>query len=159
MQMSRLSARIPHTSRPAPGAFRTKVRSRADSSEASELPLDKETRLGRPGVNPRETFGRANGFELMFRGVGETTVERLLRAQTEEEIIAAFGDDSYHRDRMACGPLPRLILEARKDHDWPMKSRKAQIRFLARSMAAFGTVSGRRSRAICREEERRQDRG
>jgi hypothetical protein len=139
-----------------PREFRTELRAPSDSSKMPDLPLDKKSSRGRRGTNPRETFNRAYRFELMLKDIGETTLDRLLQAQMADEIIAAFGENNFHRDRLACGPLPRLILEARRDHDWPKKRREAQIRFLARSMAAFGIVSGRRSRAICREEEKRQ---
>ena len=84
---------------------------------------------------------------------------KLLTAKSEQDVKDAFQlMGSYNTEHCASGNLPRTILEALKDRDFPKIEEDAQIAFIADSMAARGDVSARRSRQIVRRERKRQNR-
>ena len=103
-------------------------------------------------MNHSETWGRAQNFELLLWDVWGQVGDEILRAGTPQEIKAAFEPLPYHRDRLAVDPLPRLMLEAVQERDFPKVRTESQIRFIAESLAGWGTVSPRRSREICRKQ-------
>ncbi len=73
-----------------------------------------------------------------------------------EAIKGALQVDQYHRERLAASPLPELMIQAVRDREFPKVRRDRQITFIADSIAAWGVVSPRRSRQICRLERRKR---
>ena len=55
------------------------------------------------------------------------------------------------------GRIPSVILRSLRDPKFPKKRRQQQINFLADSMAAWGTLSPRRSRDVCEQERRKEN--
>ena len=88
----------------------------------------------------------------------EPDVKRgILDAKNEQDVVAAFQPRGpYFRDRCTMGNLPRTILEAVHDRDFPKINEDAQVAFLADSLVAMGDVSGRRSRQIVRRERKKR---
>jgi hypothetical protein len=115
------------------------------------LTAPKKKRGGQPKVDPVVTVGRAYDFELKLKQIWTAVGTAIVNARVPEDITEAFKDLAYHRDRLAVDPLPRLMIEAINDRDFPKINPEKQIRFIAQSIAGWGYVSIARSRQICRK--------
>jgi hypothetical protein len=135
-----------------------------------KMPLDRiRCSRGRPqAASAASVLGRARHLKFVLErprpGQGRRRwVRRIIRplivaAQGTDELKAAFaalrgdydGEDPYER---LFGGLEGPLLETIRDRDFP-KSFAAQVRFVARSLTAHGTVTSRRSRAICDAEHK-----
>lgn len=100
-----------------------------------------------------EVTGRAYNYRLVFSQVWEKVSERLLKAQTEEEITLAFEGTPYKQE---FEPLASLVLQVLREPDFPKHEPGAQANFLAESLAARGALTPRSSRDICARERARQ---
>lgn len=131
-----------------------------NSTQKPKKPLDRgfEKRgRGRPArVPPSEIAGRAYNYRLILNHVWDRLWPLLSKAQTEEEVIKAFqeGSDPYEREFVPVLTLAHRVL---RDPKFP-KTRDAQIKFLADSLAALGRTSPRRSRDICGEVRAKEKR-
>jgi hypothetical protein len=114
--------------------------------------------VGRPGrARPSEVSGRSHNLRLQFDQIWNAVGETLLAAQTAEEVLKALDlAGQYWREQLGPGTIPSLILKILRDPKFPKKRRQQQINFLADSLAAWGSVSPRRSRDICEEERRKE---
>lgn len=109
---------------------------------------------GRPWkASASEVFGRASNFRMIFSEIWAEAGERLLKAQTDEEVLRAFDGTAY---RGQFEYIPSLVLKVLHEPLFPRKRAKAQINFVADSLAAMGDVSPRRSRDICAKERARE---
>ncbi|HYM09639.1 MAG TPA: hypothetical protein VEU62_02840 [Bryobacterales bacterium] len=121
-----------------------------------QKPLDivpGKSRRGRPGVLASEVRGRGDHYRLVFNQIWENVGEPLLKAQTEERVIQAFG--SWPNFQREFSPIAGLVWKVLQDPKFP-KRKQPQINFLADSLAARGTVSPRRSRDICEQEGKKK---
>lgn len=118
--------------------------------------LQEKPGRGRPGVRRSEIRGRADNYRWIFDQVWDRLWPLLSNAHTMEEVKTAFqrGASPYNREfeRFA-----QLALEILREKRFP-KLRRAQVNFLADSMAGLGHVSPRRSRDICDEEREKEKR-
>ena len=102
-----------------------------------------------PTIPPSFVRGTADSHRLWFERNWDELAEPLLTAWSEQEVTNALkrgdlGHEGYLR-------LSRVILTVLKDSKFP-KRKKAQIKFLADSIAGGDVVTPRRSRDICAEE-------
>jgi hypothetical protein len=111
--------------------------------------LSKKRPRGRPETIPREwVTGHAENDRYRLTQVWTQLAGPLLAAETEEQVRAAF--ETYGQP-YAGEFVPRLtsdILEVIRSPQFP-KRPKAQIGFLADSLAGRPTVTARTSRDIC----------
>jgi hypothetical protein len=114
------------------------------------LTSPKKKRGGQWKVDPELTEGRAYAFAMLLKQIWHETGEAIIKAKNTEDVTAMFRDMPYHRERLAVGPLPQLILQAIQDRDFPKVRSQKQIKFIADSIAGWGQVSIARSRQICR---------
>lgn len=112
--------------------------------------------VGRPArMRPSEIAGRSYNLRLQFGQIWNTVCEGLIAAHTEEDVLKALDlAGEYWRNEF--GRIPSLILKILRDPKFPKKRREQQINFLADSLAAWGTLSPRRSRDICEQERRKE---
>lgn len=114
--------------------------------------FSKKRERGRPQRIPRSwVIGRADNYRDCLARVWPKLSDTLLAAQTEEQAIAAF--ENYGQP-YAGEFVPRLapdILALIRDPNFP-KRPKAQIGFLADSIAGRPNVEFRTSRDICVKE-------
>lgn len=107
---------------------------------------------GRPQRIPKEwVLGRAPNFRRSLGYVWPELCGPLLAATTEGQVIDAF---QKHAPSYAKNFVPRFaadILALIHDPHFPARRAKAQIRFLADSLAGRPDISARRSRDICAE--------
>jgi hypothetical protein len=116
--------------------------------------------VGRPGrVRASEVGGRSYNLRLQFGQIWDTVGEDLIRAQTQEDVLKTLDlAGQYWRNELGSSPgILSLIVGVVRDPKFPKKMRQRQINFLADSLAAWGSVSPRRSRDIC-EQERAKER-
>src|ERR1700733_5937881 len=105
---------------------------------------------GRPRfVDPSLVRGKAENYRVWLENHWNTLGVPLLAAQTEQEVVDALERGDSGKDELL--RIASLILEVIKTPTLP-KRRKAQIIFLADSIAGRGLVSPRRSRDICAEQ-------
>jgi hypothetical protein len=114
--------------------------------------------VGRPWrARPEEVSGRSYSLRLQFDQTWDAMGEALLAAQTAEDVLNALDlAGQYWRNQLGPGTIPSLILAILRDPKFPRKRRQQQINFLADSLAAWGSVSPRRSRDICEQERRKE---
>src|SRR5215467_10132568 len=93
--------------------------------------------------------GRADNYRGILENVWDRFWPALSEAQTPEDVVEAL-KHARPCDR-EFEPWASLMLKARSDRNFPKRPR-AQINFLADSIAALGTVTPRRSRDICMQE-------
>ncbi|HZP33658.1 MAG TPA: hypothetical protein VFB23_09900 [Candidatus Acidoferrales bacterium] len=112
--------------------------------------------VGRPArMRPSEIAGRSYNLRLQFGQIWDTVGHWLIEAQTDEDVLYALDlAGQYWRNEF--GRIPWLILKIVRDPKFPKKRRQQQINFLADSLAAWGTLSPRRSRDICEQERRKE---
>ena len=118
--------------------------------------LSKKRPRGRPETIPREwVTGHAENDRYRLTQVWAQLSGPLLGAENEEQVRAAF--ETYGQP-YAGEFIPRLtsdILEVIRSPQFP-KRPKAQIGFLADSLAGRPTVTARTSRDICVKERAKQ---
>jgi hypothetical protein len=104
---------------------------------------------GRPReCNYSEIIGRAENYRGIFKDIWHTLSDRLLAAQNEDEVCEAF---QSHGEPHARQFVPRLagdILEVTKEKKFPKRA-KAQVKFIANSLAGRPNVELRTSRDTC----------
>jgi len=100
-----------------------------------------------------EIIGRAYRYRLIFKQIPPEVRERMLKAQTESEILLAFEGASYKQE---FEPLASLILQVSHEPDFPKRDHEAQANFLAESLAARGALTPRSSRDICARARARE---
>lgn len=118
--------------------------------------LPEKTGRGRPGVRRSEIRGRGDNYQWILDQVWDRLWPLLSAAQTEEDVAGAFqaGASPYDREFAPLAPLAFKILREKR---FP-KRRRAQVNFLADSLAGLGRVRPRRSRDICYEERDKEKR-
>jgi hypothetical protein len=112
-----------------------------------------EPRRGRPGVSAYEIAGRADNLRYQFGIQWQKIGEGLLTAKTVADVNALLTGSYLERELLP--HLAKTVLTTLNDPKFPKRS-KAQINFLADSLAALGEVSPRRSRDICTAERTRR---
>ena len=129
------------------------MKKRRETNKSAKISLDtvfgKPRRGRRPSIAPALVRGSADRYRILLEGGWNELEEPLLAAQTEEEIAKVF-----QRVLPNCQDFLRLtplILKAKAERVFP-KRKRAQIKFLADSIAGGGIVTLRRSRDICAEE-------
>jgi hypothetical protein len=118
-----------------------------------EKPLDtfsgKESRRGRPRIALYpEVWGRADNFRSILSQAWPELSGPLLRSQRVEDVIKAFED---HAQPHAQDFVPRVasdVFTLINETKFPQRA-KAQINYLAESLAGRSAVSLRTSRDIC----------
>ena len=123
-----------------------------------QLPIDtlSERRgRGRHGVRPSEITGRAHNYRISFGYVWGRLREPLLAAKNEIEVINAFEEYAQPYTREFMPMLAGLVLKVIQERKFPKRS-KSQINFLADSLAGYGSISARRSRDICEQEQAKE---
>ena len=107
---------------------------------------------GRPRrVDPSQTTGRGDNYRGIFNQLWEKLWPPLSQAQSEQDVISAFEQFAQPYTREFMPALAGKVLKVIREPYFPTR-RKAQANFLADSLAAYGWVSPRRSRDICRQE-------
>jgi hypothetical protein len=123
------------------------------------MPLDvvsEKPRRGRPVKVSRSTVtGRAANYRRMLGTVWSKLEESLLSADTEEQVIAAFGNHAEPFTNRFVPQQATEILTLIHDPHFPMRA-KARIGFLADSLSGRPEVTARRSRDICAQERAKQ---
>ncbi len=111
---------------------------------------------GRPGVRRSEIRGRADNYRWIFDQVWNRLWPLLANARTEEDVKTAFqrGASPYNREFEPFAPLALKVLREKR---FP-KLRRARVNFLSDSLAGLGRVSPRRSRDICDDERKEEER-
>lgn len=116
--------------------------------------LDTVSEKGRRGPKPKvdasAVRGRADNYRGILKNVWGQLWPRLSQVQTVDDVITAF-QEGYPGEHEFMPYHAPLILEVLKERTFP-KRQKAQVNFLADSLAAQGLVSARRSRDICAED-------
>jgi hypothetical protein len=107
---------------------------------------------GRPKfVDPSSVRGLSDNYRIWLANHWDRLGALLLAAQTEQEVASALkSGDSGHEELLRLVPLMLKVIKA----PTLPKMRKAQINFLADSIAGRGLVTPRRSRDICAEQRR-----
>ena len=107
---------------------------------------------GRPQtIPPAFVRGCADGNRIWLERNWDELKEPLLGAQTEQEVTNAFQNCGAGSENFFL--LARVILSVLRDPKFP-KLKKAQINYLADSIAGGYVVTPRRSRDICAEERK-----
>jgi hypothetical protein len=114
-----------------------------------ETSSEEKPKRGRPRVaRYQEVWGHAANYKYSLSQAWPTLCVTLLNAQNAEDVIAAFKE---HAQPYAQNFVPRLasdIFELIKETGFPQRA-KAQVNYLAESLAGRPTVSLRTSRDIC----------
>jgi hypothetical protein len=95
-----------------------------------------------------EIVGRAQNYRGIFKGIWERLSGPLLAARNEEEVTKAFRTLAQPYTNEFVPRLAADILEVLREKKFPKKPR-AQIKFLANSLAGRPNVEARTSRDIC----------
>lgn len=118
-----------------------------------ENPLDRfSTKRGRGRpvkIGATTVRGRADNYRVWLERIWNELGVPLLAAQNDEDVVNTLKTAVPGNDELV--PFASLILKVIKDRKFP-KRRKAQIHFLADSIAGVGLVTPRRSRDICAEQ-------
>lgn len=111
---------------------------------------------GRPGVRTSEIRGRGDNYRWIYDQVWDRLWPLLANARTEEGVKTAFqrGASPYNREFEPFAPLALKVLREKR---FP-KLRRARVNFLSDSLAGLGRVSPRRSRDICDDERKEEER-
>ena len=106
-----------------------------------------------PNICPAVVFGRAENYRMMLGGIWAKLRDPLLAtgAGTEEGVIKAFETLAQPYAQNFVPGLASYILEVIHERKFPTRP-KAQVHFLADSLAGRPNVGPRRSRDICAEE-------
>jgi len=95
--------------------------------------------------------GRADNYRVWLERIWEELGVPLLAAQKEQDVVNALQTAIPGNNELV--PFASLILKVIKDPRFP-KRKKAQVHFLADSIAGVGLVTPRRSRDICAEQRK-----
>jgi hypothetical protein len=105
---------------------------------------------GRPATIPAsQVRERADNYRYILDEVWDRLWPLLSIAQAEDDVVKALEYSRPYDRELASSAT--LIFRILKERQFPMR-RKAQIGFLADSLAGLGVVTPRRSRDICAEE-------
>ena len=136
------------------------MRKRQKTTQEGVMPLDVASQKrgrGRPNkIAKSSVVGRAPNYRRALRYVWAELSVPLLASTTAEQVIDAF---QKHASSYASNFVPRFaddILALVHDPHFPRRRAKAQIGFLADSLAGRPDVTARRSRDICAEERAAQ---
>ncbi len=139
-----------------------KIHKRRKTPKTAQYPLDKvleKRRRGRPvKIKASWVRGRGDNYRSILDEVWDRVSPRLLEALTREDVVRAFEGAEIGGYALAFVQLADLILQVLKERKFPKQSRKAQINFLADSIAGHGAVTPRTSRDICNKERFRIER-
>jgi hypothetical protein len=128
-------------------------------AKKSKFPLDTISEKRRRGRHPKVIAswvrGRAENNRLIFDRIWDHVGPRLLRAETREEVLGSFDGAEVGRYAVEFVTLADLILQVVRGPDFPKRSRKAQVNFLADSIAGDLSVTPRTARDICARERAR----
>ena len=112
------------------------------------------TRRGRPPrINPTKLLNTAHGLELTLAAIWEPYGQKILNCNSQQEIEALLNQIVYYGSRLQ--PYPNGIWQTIKEGRIIPKNPRRAIRYLAYSAAGEGIVSPKRSRDICRNEDRK----
>ena len=132
--------------------FAVKMKKQKKVIRGAELPLDtnsKKRGRGRPRkCRYSEIWGRAENYRGIFSRLWEKLSGPLLAVQTKGDVTHVF---QTHAEPHVQEFAPRLagdILEVIHEKKFPKRPR-AQIKFLANSLAGLPSVEPRTSRDIC----------
>ena len=125
---------------------------RKDSPKVTKKPVDAIPEKGGRG-RPRlcrysEIIKRAQNYRGIFTGIWDRLSVALLAARNEEEVTEAFRSHAQPNSNEFVPRLAKDILEVLREKKFPKKPR-AQIKFLANSLAGWPNVAARTSRDIC----------
>jgi hypothetical protein len=132
--------------------FPAKMTNRKNSTKNAEAALDtysEKRRRGRPrNCRYPEIIGRAENYRTIFTEIWHKLSSPLLAARNEDGVTQAFKTQG---EPYAQEFVPRLaadILKVIREKKFPKRPR-AQIKFLANSLAGRPNVEPRTSRDIC----------
>jgi hypothetical protein len=133
---------------------------RKNSQKETKNLLDMTSERGRRGPKPKvdgsAVRGRADNYRGLLANVGGQLWPLLSQAQTEDDVKAAFRE-AYPGEYEFMPYRAPLILKVLKERTFP-KLPRAQVNFMADSVAGIGIVSPRRSRDICADDRARAKR-
>jgi hypothetical protein len=116
----------------------------------------KRSRGRPPKIQTSWVMGRAQNSRTQLAQVWPNLCDSLLKAKTEEQVISAFEDQAQPYSGDFVPRLAKDVLTLVCSPKFPKKS-KAQIGFLADSLAGRPSVTFRRSRDICARERAKQE--
>ena len=117
---------------------------------------ENERKRGRPPkIVASWVRGRADNYRGILDTVWERVAPNLLKAKSREDVLKSFQDANVGGYALEFAVSADLILQALRERKFPKRQRKAQINFIADSIAAQGVVSLRSSRDICEKERAR----
>jgi hypothetical protein len=110
-----------------------------------------------PNIRPAVVSGRAENYRMMLAEVWPKLRDPLLAASagTEEDVTKAFETHAQPYAQNFVSGLASYILEVIHERKFPTRP-KAQVHFLADSLAGRPNVGPRRSRDICAEERAKE---
>jgi hypothetical protein len=110
-----------------------------------------------PNILPTVVFGRAANYRMILMQVWPKLRDPLLAAGavTEEDVTKAFETHAQPYAQNFVPGLASYILEVIHERKFPTRL-KAQVHFLADSLAGRPNVGSRRSRDICGEERAKE---
>jgi hypothetical protein len=127
-----------------------KQKTSSDQPQNWPEPASKKRGRGRPPkVRALEIKGRADNYRGILHDVWDRLWPALSVAQTENDVITALQNAGPYDREFA--PWASLILAVLQERGFPRRQR-AQINFLADSLAGLGVISPRRSRDVCAKE-------
>lgn len=143
--------------------FSAKLKKRRSLEKVPKKALDKvfahkKKRRGRPTrVRVNDIVGHASNNKIIFGQVWDRLWPLLKDAQTEGSVDSALreGAPSYYQRTDIWSPA--VVLELLRDPKLP-RTRNAQIKFFAESLAGTGICSARYARDICAKERAREKR-
>ena len=141
-----------------PGFSAKMAKSKKPAPERKE-PLDKvsgKRGKGRPQHIARSwVTGRAHNYRKMFAEMWPRLGASLLAANTDEEVISAFGNHGHPYTTNFVPSQTSDILALIHDPDFPKRTR-ARIAFLADSLAGRPNVAFRTSRDLCGKDRAKE---
>jgi hypothetical protein len=132
--------------------FPAKMTNCKNSTKNAETPLDtysEKRRRGRPrNCRYPEIIGRAENHRTIFTEIWHRLSSPLLAARNEDEVTQAFKTQGEPYVQEFIPRLAADILKVIREKKFPRRPR-AQIKFLANSLAGRPNVEPRTSRDIC----------
>lgn len=127
-------------------------RARSKDKKAIDTLLEKPGK-GRPGVPAEEVLGRAESYRIIFEHLVHDSEAPLLRARTTEEVISVLKEWPTFLSQFAS--IADVVLQVMQERKFP-KTRDAQVKFLADSLAARGEITPRSSRDLCERQRAKE---